>query len=263
MTLMTTLITRALLLLALVLPLGAEGQNEKARQLFDELFTPAGLLPIQDLVAEGDELNVEGTGGHLGKTHGAKYFFKAPNLLRFDRVVTTSRLPLEGLLQVTIRDGDSFYIFATSNYPGKSGADPQIPPESLPFMLTRYRKDASREFYYLGSEQWKELTVHRIQILNPADPDWTAVVWIDAQRRVPIQSEYTVLPVDKAKPSKKRIVYSDFRQLPDGRYFPYQHQIFVDEKLTSMRVYKGVRVNVGLDKSLFRPIPELERVQTR
>jgi len=29
---------------------------------------------------------------------------------------------------------------------------------------------ASREFYYLGAEQWKELTI----------------VWIDAQRRVPI-----------------------------------------------------------------------------
>jgi len=54
------------------------------------------------------------------------------------------------------------------------------------------------------------------------------------------------------------VVWTDVRQLPDGRYFPYQAQIFVDEKLREMRVYKGVRINVGLDNSLFRVIPELE-----
>jgi hypothetical protein len=235
------------------------GKNEMARQLFEQLFTPAGMLPVQDLVAEGEELEAEGSGGHMVKAMSAKYFFKAPNMLRFDRVGVNKRAPLEGVMQVTVRDGDSFYIFVGHNYPAKRGVDPQIPPDSLPFSLTRYRKDASREFYYLGTESWKDIQVHRIQILNPADPGWTAVVWIDNQRRVPIQAEWTV-SADKpgGKPGKKRTVWSDIRQLPDGRYFPYQSQIFMDDKLTSMKVYKGVRINVGLDSSLFRPIPELE-----
>ena len=234
-------------------------KNEMARQLIEQLFTPSGLLPVQDLVAEGEELEAEGSGGHLVKSMRAKYFFKAPNMLRFDRVVENTRMPLYGVMQVTVRDGDSYYIFVGHNYPAKRGVDPQIAPDSLPFMLTRYRRDASREFYYLGKEAWKDITVHRVQILNPADPGWTAVVWVDAQRRVPIQAEYTA-PAERgaAKPSKKRVVWSDIRQLPDGRYFPYQAQFFVDEKLTSMKVYKGVRINVGLDNSLFRPIPELE-----
>lgn len=234
-------------------------KNEIARQMFEQLFTPAGMLPVQDLVAEGEELEAEGVGGHMSKTMNAKYFFKAPNMLRFDRVVVDPRKPLVGVMQVTVRDGDSYYIFVGHNYPAKRGLDPQIPPESIPFTLTRYRRDASREFYYLGKEAWKDIQVHRIQILNPADPNWTAIVWIDNQRRVPIQAEYTMSPEKPGgKPSKKRVVYSDIRQLPDGRYFPYQSQIYIDDKLTSMKVYKGVRINVGLDTSLFRPIPELE-----
>lgn len=239
---------------------GEDGaKNDMARQMFESLFTPAGTLPVQDLVAEGEELEVEGVAGHLSPSMKVKYYFKAPNMLRFDRVVIDTRKPLYGVMQVTVRDGDSFYVFVGHNYPAKRGVDPQIPPDSLPFTLTRYRRDASREFYYLGSEAWKDITVHRVQILNPADPGWTAVVWIDHQRRVPVQAEYTVQPDKKGdKPGKKRVVWSDIRQLPDGRYFPYQAQIFIDERLTSMKVYKGVRINVDLDNSLFRPIPELE-----
>ena len=234
-------------------------KNEQARQLFESLFTPPGQLPVQDLVAEGEELEAEGVAGHLVQSCRSKYFFKSPNMLRFDRVGTNPKKPFCNQLQVMIRDGDSYYIFVGHNYPSKSGVDPQIAPDSLPFVLTRYKKDASREFYYLGSETWKDIAVHRIQILNPADPGWTAVCWIDAQKRVPVQAEYTVLGPKGSKPGKKRVVWSDVRQLPDGRYFPYQAQIFEDEKLTSMRVYTGVRINVGLDNSLFRPIPELEQ----
>lgn len=235
------------------------GKNEQARQMFESLFTPPGQLPVQDLVAEGEELEAQGAAGHLAPSAKVKYFFKAPNYLRFDRVNVDPRQPLLGILKVTIRDGDSYHIFATHNYPTKSGIDPQVAPDSIPFCLTRYKKDASREFYYLGPESWQNTTVHRVQILNPADPNWTCIVWIDNQKRVPVQAEYTG-PTDKpgGKPSKKRVVWSDVRQLPDGRYFPYQAQIFVDEKLREMRVYKGVRINVGLDNSLFRVIPELE-----
>ncbi len=235
------------------------GKNEQARQMFESLFTPPGQLPVQDLVAEGEELEAEGAGGHLVPAAKAKYYFKAPAYLRFDRVNVNPKQPFLGLLKVIVRDGDSYHIFLTHNYPTKSGIDPQVAPDSLPFSLTRYKKDASREFYYLGSEAWKETTVHRVQILNPADPNWTCVVWIDHQKRVPVQAEYTAAPEKPGgKPSKKRVVWSDVRQLPDGRYFPYQAQIFIDEKLREMRVYKGVRINVGLDNSLFRLIPELE-----
>lgn len=251
---------RILLVLALLITpsLADENKNEQARQLFESLFTPPGQLPVQDLVAEGEELDAEGAGGHLIQTARSKYFFKSPNMLRFDRVGTNPKKPFQNQLHVTIRDGDSYYIFVGHNYPSKTGVDPQIAPDSVPFVLTRYKKDASREFYYLGVEAWKDIQVHRIQILNPADPNWTAVCWIDGQKRVPVQAEYSVAGPDK-KTSKKRVVWSDVRQLPDGRYFPYQTQIFENEKLTSMRVYKGVRINVGLDTSLFRPIPELEQ----
>ena len=36
------------------------GKNEQARQMFESLFTPPGQLPVQDLVAEGEELEAEG-----------------------------------------------------------------------------------------------------------------------------------------------------------------------------------------------------------
>lgn len=252
---------RLLIFLALLIAptLANDNKNEQARQLFESLFTPPGQLPVQDLVVEGEELEAEGTGGHLSQSAKAKYFFKAPNMLRFDRINLNPKRPFLNQLHVTIRDGDGYYIFVGHNYPSKTGVDPQIAPDSIPFVLTRYRKDASREFYYLGVEAWKDIQVHRIQILNPADPNWTAVCWIDAQKRVPVQAEYSVAGGEKGKPNKKRVVWSDVRQLPDGRYFPYQTQIFENEKLTQMRVYKGVRINVGLDASLFRPIPELEQ----
>jgi len=235
-------------------------KNEIARQMFESIFTPPGSLPVQDLIAEGEEFEAEGAAGHLSLTYRGKFFFKAPNLLRFDRVAEKGKKPLSGVLQVMVRDGDSFYIFAGENTPSKAGIDPQVAPETLPFPLTRYRKDASREFYYLGQETWQDRQVHRVQILNPADPNWTAVIWIDHERRLPIQIEYpSVLAGKDGKPGKRRVVWSDFRQLQDGRYFPHQTQIFSEDKLVQMKVYKGVRVNVGLDPSLFKPIPELEK----
>ena len=48
--------------LTLLFPARAEDarKNEMARQMFEQLFVPPGTLPVQDLVAEGDELEAEG-----------------------------------------------------------------------------------------------------------------------------------------------------------------------------------------------------------
>jgi hypothetical protein len=231
-------------------------QSELAQQMVNELYTPRGLLPIKDLVIEVDDYISEDNGpSNLVCEANSKIFFKSPNRLRVDQVHRSAKSPLDGKMTVIIRDGENLWVYLEGQIPSKTGNDSQVPTLSIPFNIQRYRRDQEREFYYLGKEKLDGVTVHRVQITNPSMPDWTAVLWIDAERHIPIQLETTGRGHhDKMIP--KRVVYGDIRRLPDGRFFPFKLQIFENDVLTGVELYKGVRINVGLDDFLFAPQQE-------
>ena len=222
--------------------------------MVDQLYTPQGSLPITDLVVELEDHAATSSADPVlwGRT---KMFFKSPAKLRVDVVQVTPKSPNDGRLTVIIRDGENMYIYGAAQYPAKKQADSPVATLALPFNIQHYRRDAEREFYDLGTERIENTTVHRIQILSPSQPNWTAIVWVDAERRVPLQLE-TGVPDKDGKIKKKRLLYRDIRKLSDGRYFPFQLQIFEDDVLREVKIYKGVKVNVGLDPTLFDPVRE-------
>ena len=246
-----------LLLSALVglLSTMAGASDEQARIMVDQLYTTKGSLPITDLVVELEDHAATTTADPIlcGRT---KMFFKSPAKLRVDIVQVTPKSPNDGKLTVIIRDGESIYIYGAAQYPAKKQSDSQTPSLALPFNIQRYRRDIEREYFSLGVDRIDDVQTHRIQILSPSQPNWTAVVWIDSERRVPLQME-TAVPAEKGgKAKKKRILYKDIRRLPDGRYFPFQLQIYEDDVLREVKIYKGVKINVGLDPILFEPVRE-------
>ena len=246
----------ALLTLAFSLAWGfspALASDERARIMVDQLYTTPGSLPINDLVVELEDHAATSTADPIlwGRT---KMFFKAPAKLRVDVVQVTPKSPNDGKLTVIIRDGENLYVYGAAQYPAKRQADTPSPTLALPFNLQRYRRDIEREFYDLGVDHIDSVAVHRIQILSPSQPDWTAVVWIDPVRRVPLQMETGIQSEGKMR--KKRVLYKDIRRLPDGRYFPFQLQIYDDDVLREVKIYKGVKINVGLDPTLFEPVRE-------
>ena len=233
-------------------------QSELAQQLVNGLYTPKGALPIQDLVIEVDDYVSEDSGpSNLACEANSKLFFKFPNRLRVDQLHRTPQSPLDGKMTVIIRDGENLWIYMEGQLPSKSGSDSQVPTLALPFNVQHYRRDQEREYYYLGQEKLQGRMVHRVQVTNPSQPDWTAVLWIDAERHIPLQLETSGHARHHEEHMiSKRVVYGDIRRLPDGRYFPFQLQIFENDVLQEVKLYKGVRVNVGLDDTLFAPQSE-------
>lgn len=237
--------------------LAEPGSDDAGRLLVEQMYTVAGGAPVKDMVIElEDHAAVNGANPTLvGKT---KLFFKSPAQLRADLVQVAPKSPTDGLLTVVIRDGQNLWIYGSGPYPAKSTADTPSPSLALPYNLQKYRRDSEREFFDLGPETCEGVKVRRVQILSPSQPNWTAVIWVDPVRRVPLQLEVGV-PDKEGKTKKKKVVYKDIRQLPDGRYLPFQIHVYEDDVFKDLKIYKGVRVNVGLDSQLFEPVQELIR----
>ena len=237
-------------------PGAAQAPDARARTMVDQLYTPQGSLPINDLVVELEDHAATTSADPVlwGRT---KMFFKAPSRLRVDVVQVTPKTPSDGRLTVIIRDGENLWIYGAAQYPARKQVDSPVATLALPFNIQHYRRDAEREFYDLGTEKIEGVAVHRIQILSPSQPNWTAIVWVDPVRRVPLQLETGVPSEKDGKIRKKRVLYRDIRKLGDGRHFPFQLQIFDEDVLREVKIYKGVRINVGLDATLFEPVKEL------
>lgn len=255
----TGLLLAGALLVAPSLGKGPEPEAEQARMLVEQLYTPKGVLPIKDLIVElEDNETAEDAPANLVNRAKTKIFFKFPSKIRVDQIHNAPNNSLDGRMTVIIRDGTYMWVYAMGQYAAKKTSDSGQATLALPFDIQRYRKDAEREYHYLGKETMDSIPVHRVQVLNPAVPGWCAVVWIDPERRVPLQLE-AAIPQDGKEAGKfksKRVLYKDIRKLDDGRWFPFQIQIFDGEILRQVKLYKGVKVNVGLDEQLFQPMKE-------
>lgn len=232
---------------------GSESE-EAARMLVEQMYTAPGGAPIKDFVIELEDHAAAG-GANPVMISKTKLFFKEPSRLRADLVQVAPKSPTDGQLTVVIRDGQNLWIYGGGPYPAKQQADTPNPSLAIPYNIQKYRRDSEREFFDLGTETLEGVKVHRVQILSPSQPNWTAVIWIDSSRRVPLQLEMGV-PDKEGKSKKKKVVYRDIRQLPDGRNFPFQLTIYEDDVMKDLKIYKGVRINVGLEANLFEPVQE-------
>ena len=240
---------------SLAAPSPVRANDDRARKLVDQLYTPQGALPIQDMIVELED-HAAAAAANPVLTGRTKMFYKAPAKLRVDYQQVLPKSPLDGRLTVIIRDGENLWVYGSAQYPSLKKADSPSPTLALPFNVQKFRRDAEREFYDLGLERIDNVPVHRIQVLSPSQPNWTAVVWVDPERRVPLQLETGVPGEKDGKMRKKRVLYKDIRRLADGRHFPCQLHIYESDVLKEIKIYKGVKINVGLDQALFEPVKE-------
>lgn len=238
-------------------PAPAGVSSAQARQLVDNLYTPPQGLPIRDLIldVECSELVEENGIGNLLPSGTDRVYYKFPNRLRVDTVFYEPGSQLDGKQIVIIRDGANMWMFSSmGQYPLKKGADTQEPSLQLPFSLQKYPQDANDDYTMVGSESFEGIPVQVVQIQNPARPDLPTRVWIDPVRRVPLQLVTRVKGSGSGGPVEKKVIYRDIKQLEDGRYLPMRLEIYEDQVLRKARVYRGVKVNAGLQDSLFEPM---------
>ena len=98
-----------------------------------------------------------------------------------------------------------------------------------------------------------------VRITNPNSPQDVRTVYIDVTRNVPLRLELQA-PGAKGGPAvTTRVDYKDVRKLDDGRYMPFTIEVSVGGVLQKVRVYKGDKVNVGLQDTRFEPMSRFVR----
>lgn len=235
-----------------------------ARQIIDHLYSPARQLPIQDLmiVLEVTKNVATGEGSSLQPASRDKIFFKAPNKLRVDSTLTAPGDPMDGKQVTIIRDGVNLWMYlSTGQYPVKKGSDDHSPTSNLPYGIQRYPEESNDQYVVTGTDTVDGITTTVIRIVNQQNSDLTVTVWVDTSRWVPLKLERTVADSGENGQqgvTNRRILYKDIRQLKDGRFFPFQLEVYTNNNLDRAVVYQSVSANVGLQESLFQPLGGLK-----
>lgn len=246
--------TLGLTLVALLLTLTSAtlwaAPSVDGRQLVEQLYAPAGVMPLRDLVVELEcyDLSKESNQFVLGSTD--KVYYKYPNKLRIDAVINDPGGSMDQKEAIIIRDGVNVWNYISmGQYPVKKALDQPSGTLNLPFYVQKYPIDASKKYTVKGKKEIDGVSTYEVLIETPQDPNDTKTVFIDAQRRVPLRYDLTRIS-DKEK-ILVRVQYKEITKLPDGRFFPKKIEIFENDVNTKIRVYTGLQTNCGLDDSMF------------
>ncbi|MDQ7822872.1 MAG: outer membrane lipoprotein-sorting protein [Candidatus Eremiobacteraeota bacterium] len=242
-----------MLLIVCSAPYAHAASNIDARQLVDHLYIPSGQMPVHDLVIELEESVAGSADSSLVPSGKDKIYFKAPNKLRIDSVLIDPGGPFDGRNMIIIRDGiNAWHYLSTGQYPVKKKADEPSAPLNLPFGVMRYPQDVDKQYTVSGSETIDGVQTSVVKITNPSNPSEEVTACIDRTRWVPLK--VSLKQKDKGGEVTKKVLYKQIGQTKDGRYFPMKLEIFRNESLVRVVVYKAVAVNAGLDESLFQPM---------
>lgn len=237
-------------------PQAVGGRAFDPRHLVEELYTAPGQLPIRDMIVELECSDLAGGGSEaLVPSSTDRVYYKYPNRLRVESVIHEPGGPLDGKQAVIIHDGANSWMFVSmGQYPVKKEQGPIVAAD-LPFGLMHYAQDADRQYSLEGVETYDDVQVQVVKIVSPATPGAYRKLWIDTVRRVPLLVEVGT-PGEKADqgPQVRKVAYKDIRKLSDGRYVPFRLETYDGGKLVKVRIYQGVKVNVGLQDSLFEPM---------
>lgn len=236
------------------------GRNIDPRALVDQLYTVAGKLPIRDMVVELESSDASPDTGNLVPAGKDKIYYKYPNKLRVDSIIRDPGGPLDEKQVIIIRDGVNMWHFVSmGQYPVKKAPDTPRPTLNLPFNIQRYPQDGARNYELAAPQVVEGVRTEVVRITNPQVPRDVRTVYVDVQRNVPLRLEMEVPGEKGGAPTQLRVEYRDIRVLEDGRYLPFTLEIYEGNSLQRVRVYKGVKVNVGLQDSLFQPMSGLVR----
>jgi outer membrane lipoprotein-sorting protein len=238
----------------------------EGQQLIDNLYTPDGSLPIKDLVADLEVyMPVEQTRGStdaalaMSLSFKGKMMFKKPNKMRLDTIIVEPGGALDGKIFSEYRDGQHHWIYSeVGQYPHKRSADKQVATMKLPPNMQIYPKDANRKYTVTGTETINSIATRVLRIDGLIGE--TTTLWIDPVKRVPLKMQISKPnPQDEKNPSTQTCYYGDFRQLKDGRWFPFQIEIRKGNTTQMLIAYKTLSVNTGLGDEVFLPMIRFTR----
>jgi hypothetical protein len=267
---MKQILVLTLILFSLVIPVFAQNDNKEAITILNRLYCPAGQAPVNDIVIEYEQMDSSGKAAmSLGSKD--KIYFKQPVKIRVDSVLVDPGNVNDGKNLIVIRDGINAWLYlSTGQYPVKKKLDEPSPPLNLPFGLTHYPEDLNRKYKIEGREKIEGVNALKISFKDPQNDHVNTDVWIDTQRCVPVQfmSIHTVKyrikkgtkeEQEKERHSVKKVIYKDFGQTKDGRYFPMKLEKYIGDDLSTLIIYKGIKVNSDLQDHLFEPMEKILR----
>lgn len=237
------------LLFAILLAIPSAVTAQDARQMLNHLYINAGQMPISDFVIELEEMGSTG-GSSMSLNSRDKMYFMAPNKIRVDAVISDPGGPLDGKNVILIRDGiNAWQYLSTGQYPVKKKLDEPSPPLNIPFGIVRYPQDVDKKYSVAGKETVEGVQCTKILIQGKEE----ITVWIDTNRWIPLKQLIKV-PGKDGKSTTKTALYKDIGTTKDGRYFPMKIEVYTDDALTRLVVFKGVAINAGIKETMFEPM---------
>lgn len=242
---------------------GIYAADGDARQVIDRLFQVSGQMPVNDMVIELEESYASGGqgSGASSLTPGGKdkIYFKSPNKIRVDSVISDPGGTLDQKTMIIIRDGNmAMNYLANGQYPVKKKPDEPSAPLNIPFGIVHYRQDVDKTYSVTGNESVDGVNTTVIKIVSPSGPVFEQTVWIDKTRCVPLKMLVTVQGSKNDKITKK-VLYKDIGKTKDGRFFPMRIEVYQGEELSRVLVYKALAINSGLDDELFAPMQKFTK----
>jgi hypothetical protein len=238
------------------------------KSLVDKLYTVDGQLPIKDLVGDAEVLmpvsqSKKSTTSQpaMVLTFKSKFFLKKPDKLKIVTFFVDPGNPMDGNIISEYRDGRNHYFYSiTGQFPHNRGADKQIATMKIPPNLQTFRIDANREHIVTGTEIINGINTTVVRIEGLAGD--ATILWIDPIKRVPLKMQRlqsVSSPSGENKVTTQTCHYGDFRQLKDGRWFPFKIEIRKDGAIQMLMVYKSLSVNVGIGDEIFLPLNNVTR----
>lgn len=255
MKLYATILTLVLILINMI-PTQALAQD--GRRIIDSLYMSSGRLPINDLVADVEvfaPLEKQKGATSLSLASKDKIIFKKPNKLKLDIIIHDPGGALDGKQMTIIRDGVQCWQYVSAGqYPVKKKPDEPSPTLNLPPNIQVYPQDADNIYTVIGKEKISKVNTTKVKIDDKGTGEIT-IIWVDTKKWVPVKMEKKVPdPKGKGEPTTKTVNYREFRQLKDGRWFPFVLEVKINGKTSRVVVYKALSINVGIEDHLFEPM---------
>jgi outer membrane lipoprotein-sorting protein len=262
-----------ILVFYIIFPGFCRAEDMQARKLLDNLYFVKQGGPIKDMVIELEDYTPisrgEGSSSVMQIYSKDKVLFKTPNKLRVDMVIMDPNDPMTGRQITIFRDGVNHWMYvSTGQYPVKKGADEPSATNDIPFNLQTYSVDLNKEHVLVGEEMYEGVTAKVVRIVDPSNLELLTTVWIDPAKCVPLKVEKRLSSTSGGSKKDKekgveggftRILYKDVKQLSDGRWMPFRLEIYKNNILASLKIYKKLAINVGLDDNLFEPMEKFIR----
>lgn len=233
---------------ALIGPRAVAAPPSGARQAVAAFLAHLDSVRIADLVVEQSLTLYHPSGRHVQLMGEQRVLLKAQGRQRVEQIV-------DGRREVRLTVGDAVWIRESDGRTYEAPPSRERSPVSLLLSPARRPEDLLAEWRSLGV---RDSVTHvtrvggrPVTVIGAAPGDrQSPCVWIDEEYGVVRFVTRERLPTG---PALVDMAFSEHRRLPQGFFFPYRQEVFVDGKLAVLVIVRSVVVDAGLPDALFDP----------